>query len=411
MGKAHEELKAYLVDQPGKAFAVALTCEVYDWANPVATELYIRYKVFEELSVRYDTGELTRRKLKKMKHYRFDAVFFIQPGRASLNQGECFTVGVELKSQKYDLTGDDKMGKYLGWTDFFFIGVPEELVEEALKKAEEVSKSACGNCDMVGVFDVKTGTIHKMPSRRQEVPPENRIAIMEQIIYNQVFKMTDAVNIPLQEIEVLHRMPKSLELVGPNVTTPTLPTPPTPPTPQNNDGLKTTVEHTLSDIITPPNNDELSVTNVTKNDTPPNNEVLNNSNNSELSEEERAARYAAAKARQDVRREEMEQLSERAAKLSEEARGSLMSLPLKHQQVFWAIADAGEPIQAGAVRDQLGFGANTLDRATSALLAAKLIERQGSKKFGGYVVTPLGQCGTECGTCAIALVCPQHQPV
>ena len=139
--------------------------------------------------------------------------------------------------------------------------------------------------------------------------------------------------------------------------------------------------------------------------------MLNNSNNSELSEEERAARYAAAKARQDVRREEMEQLSERAAKLSEEARGSLMSLPLKHQQVFWAIADAGESIQAHAVRDQLGFGANTLDRATSALLAAKLIERQGSKKFGGYVVTPLGQCGTECGTCAIALVCPQHQPV
>ena len=394
MGKAHEELKAYLVDQPGKAFAVALTCEVYDWANPVATELYIRYKVFEELSVRYDTGELTRRKLKKMKQYLFDAVFFIQPGRASRNQGECFTVGVELKSQKYDLAGDDKMGKYLGWTDFFFIGVPEELVEEAIKKAEEVSKSACGNCDMVGVFDVKTGTIYKMPSRRQEVPPENRIAVMEQIIYNEVFNMTDAVNIPLEEIEVLYRMPESLELVGSNVTPPTLHTPPTPPTPPNNDGLKTEPEHTLSDIITPPNN-----------------EVLNNSNNSELSEEERAARYAAAKARQDVRREEMEQLSERAAKLSEEARGSLMSLPLKHQQVFWAIADAGESIQAHAVRDQLGFGANTLDRATSALLAAKLIERQGSKKFGGYVVTPLGQCGTECGTCAIALVCPQHQPV
>lgn len=374
MGKAHAELKGYLVDKPGMAFAVDLTCQVYDWANPVATELYIRYKVFEELSVRYDTGELTRRKLKKMKHYRFDAVFFIQPGRASLNQGECFTVGVELKSQKYDLAGDDKMGKYLGWTDFFFIGVPEELVEEAIKKAEEVSKSACGNCDMVGVFDVKTGTIYKMPSRRQEVPPENRIAVMEQIIYNEVFNMTDAVNIPLEEIEVLYRMPESLELVGSNVTPPTLHMPPTPPTPPNNDGL-------------------------------------NNSKNNELSEEERAARYAAAKARQDVRRVEMEQLSERASKLSEEARGSLMALPLKHQQVFWAIADAGEPIQAGAVREQLDFGANTLDRATSALLAAKLIEREGSKKFGGYVVTPLGQCGTECGTCAIALVCPEHQPV
>ena len=130
-----------------------------------------------------------------------------------------------------------------------------------------------------------------------------------------------------------------------------------------------------------------------------------------MSDEERAARYAAAKARQDVRKEAMGQLSERSAKLSEEARGSLMALPLKHQQVFWAIADAGEPIQAGAVRSLLGFGDNTIDRATSALLAAKLIAREGSKKTGGYVVTTLGQCGTECGTCAIALICPQHQPI
>ena len=362
MSKAHEELKAYLVDKPGKAFAVDLTCRVYDWATPAATEMYIRYKVFEELSVRYDTGELTRRKMKKMKHYRFDAVFFIQPGLASLNQSECFTVGVELKGEKYDLTGDDKMDKYLGWTDLFFIGVPESLVDDAIRKAEEVSSAACGRPDMVGVFAVDNGLIYKMPARRQVVSPENRIAVMEQIIYNQVFNMTDAVSIPLEEIEELQRMPENLELSGSVVT-------------------------------------------------PPNDEVLNNSNNTELSEEERAARYAAAKARQDVRKVAMEQLSERSAKLSEEARASLMALPLKHQQVFWAIADAVKPIQAGTVREQLGFGVNTLDRAVSALLACKLIERQGSKKSGGYVVTPLGQCGTECGTCAIALTCPQHQPV
>lgn len=402
MAKAHEELKAYLVDKPGKAFTVDLTCRVYDWATPAATEMYIRYKVFEELSVRYDTGELTRRKMKKMKHYRFDAVFFIQPGLASLNQSECFTVGVELKGEKYDLTGDDKMDKYLGWTDLFFIGVPESLVDDAIRKAEEVSSAACGRPDMVGVFAVDNGLIYKMPARRQVVSPENRIAVMEQIIYNQVFNMTDAVSIPLEEIEELQRMPESLELSGSVVT------------PPNNGGLKSEQDpsvRTAPDIITPPNNDGLDVMDISKNDTPPNNEVLNNSNNTELSEEERAARYAAAKARQDVRKVAMEQLSERSAKLSEEARASLMALPLKHQQVFWAIADAGEPIQAGVVRSLLGFGLNTLDRATSALLAAKLIERQGSKKSGGYVVTPLGQCGTECGTCAIALTCPQHQPV
>jgi hypothetical protein len=374
MAKAHENLKSCLTDKPGRAFAIDTVCRIYSWANPVATDMYIRYKVFEELSVRYDTGELTRKKMKKMKHYRFDAVFFIQPGLASLNQGECFTVGVELKGEKYDLTGDDKMGMYLGWTDLFFIGVPESLVDEAMKKADEVSMEACGTCDMVGVFCVETGIIYKMPSHRQVVSPANRIAVMEQVIYNQVFNMTDAISITLEEIKDLQRMPENMKLTGAVPSYAVVPV----------------AIAGVAAII------------------PPNNEVLNNT---ELTPEERAARYAAAKARQDVRKESMGQLSERSAKLSEEARGSLMALPLKHQQVFWAIADAGEPIQAGVVRSLLGFGLNTLDRATSALLAAKIIERQGSKKSGGYVVTPLGQCGTECGTCAIALTCPQHQQV
>ena len=400
MAKAHEELKAHLTGRSGKAFAVHTVCSVYSWAYPSVTEYAMRYRVFEELTIRYDTGEKTRKGLKKMEHYRFDAVFFIQPGQASLNQNECLTVGVELKGSKEDLKYDKKMGKYLGWTDLFFIGVPEALVDEAVTKAEEVSMQAFGNVDMVGVVAVDTGLIVKIPVRRQEVSQANRIAVYEQVIYNQVFDQNNAVGIPLEEVAELSRLPERLDVdTSRAVSTVTPSAPDYTPEPALTDGGKTD--------ITPPKNGGLSDMYDSKNVIPPNNDGLN----TPLSEEERAARYAAAKARQDVRKVAMEKLSERSAKLSEEARGSLMALPLKHQQVFWAIADAGAPIQAGAVRQQLGFGVNTLDRATSALLAAKLIERQGSKKSGGYVVTPLGQCGTECGTCAIALTCPQHQPV
>lgn len=394
MAKAHEDLKAHLVCRPGKAFAVDLVCRVYWWATPEITAHEIRYRVFEELTVRYDTGELTRKKLKKKDHYRFDAVFFVQPGKKSLNQDECFTVGVELKGDKYDLTGDDKMVKYLGWTDLFFIGVPESLVDEAIRKAEEVSMAACGTNDMVGVFAVETGIIYKMPSRRQDVSLQNRNAILEEIIYSRLFA-EDTVSVTLEDIGDIQRMPERMELAATGI---------------HPAAAQRTAPGDFADII-PPNNDGLTPLSEVENVIPPNNEVLNNTDNTELSPEERAARYAAAKARQEFRTAAMGQLSERAAKLGEEARGSLMALPLKHQQVFWAIADAGEPVQAGAVREQLGFGVNTLDRATSALLACKLIERQGSKKSGGYVVTPLGQCGSECGTCAIALTCPQHQPV
>lgn len=393
MAKAHEELKAYLINRPGKAFAVQLTCMVYPWATPEVTNLYIRYRVFEELTIRYDTGELTRKKLKKMDHYRFDAVFFIQPGKASLNQSECLTVGVELKNSKEDLKYDAKMEKYFGWTDLFFIGVPESLAPEAIRKAEEVSMAHFGTVDMVGVLAVDTGMIYKIPVRRQEVSPANRIAVYEQIIYNQIFNETATVGIALEEVEELSRLPEELALNTSAVHIAAIP-----------DSEAASAD---SSVITPPNNDGLNTLSESKNEIPPNDDGLNTA----LTEEERAARYAAAKARQDVRKAAMEELSERAAKLSEEARGSLMALPLKHQQVFWAISDAKSPIQAGAVRQQLGFGLNTLDRATSALLACKLIAREGSKKSGGYVVTPLGQCGAECGTCAIALSCPQHQPV
>ena len=85
MAKAHEELKQLLGEQPGKAFALDVTRMVYGWAARIPDKA-IRYRIFEELTVRYETGEKTKRGLDKQDHYRFDAVLFIQPGYRALNQ-------------------------------------------------------------------------------------------------------------------------------------------------------------------------------------------------------------------------------------------------------------------------------------------------------------------------------------
>ena len=204
MAKAHEELKQLLGEQPGKAFALDVTRLVYGWAERIPDDA-IRYRIFEELTVRYETGEKTKRGLDKQDHYRFDAVLFIQPGYRALNQNQCFTVGIELKNSKADLMGDHKMDKYLGWTDLFFIGVPADLTEDAIRKADEVSEEVFGNKSMVGVFDIENGIIYKIPAQKQDVSMENRLKIQEQVIYNILFNDMKSITVKLEEISMENR--------------------------------------------------------------------------------------------------------------------------------------------------------------------------------------------------------------
>ena len=107
------------------------------------------------------------------------------------------------------------MDKYLGWTDLFFIGVPEELTEEAIRKAEEVSLQVFGgdpkygmdsgvdlNKYMVGVFNIDNGQIYKMPARKQSVSMENRLKIQEQVIYNVLFDEMKSITVKLEEMSI-----------------------------------------------------------------------------------------------------------------------------------------------------------------------------------------------------------------
>ena len=157
---AHENLKQQLVSDAGKKFVIGLTSRIYEKKvvniyRKIGNYDFINYRFFEEVTVREYTGKKTRFGEDNPDHYRFDAVFFVEPGYSSLNQRHIYSIGVELKGEKYDLLNDDKMEHYLGYTDFFFIGVPVNLVSYALKRAE-------GN-DYIGVFCVDDGKIWLLP--------------------------------------------------------------------------------------------------------------------------------------------------------------------------------------------------------------------------------------------------------
>jgi len=131
---AHENLKVHLTGKPGQTFVATLTHMVYPWSVKIS-DSYINYRIFEEVSIREESSGKTRLDLDYRPHYRFDCVFFIEPGYRALNQRQVYTVGVELKNSKADLTADDKIDHYIGYTDYFFLGVPTELIPDAINRA------------------------------------------------------------------------------------------------------------------------------------------------------------------------------------------------------------------------------------------------------------------------------------
>ena len=94
---AHENLKVHLTGKPGQTFVATLTHMVYPWSVKIS-DSYINYRIFEEVSIREESSGKTRLDLDYRPHYRFDCVFFIEPGYRALNQRQVYTVGVELKN-------------------------------------------------------------------------------------------------------------------------------------------------------------------------------------------------------------------------------------------------------------------------------------------------------------------------
>ena len=392
MAKAHENLKQLLAESPGKAFALDLTRKVYDWADRIPDD-YIKYRIFEELTIRYETGETTKRGLDKQNHYRFDAVLFIQPGYRSLNQSQCFTVGIELKNSKADLTGDHKMEKYIGWTDFFFIGVPAVLTEDAIRKAEEISLQVFGDKAMVGVFDVENGFIYKMPVRKQSVTMENRLKIQDQVIYNVLFDDIKTVNVKLEEISIETIPFNNLPTKSPSEAAETPSDSPkpsraadTPPNAQSaatSPEKPTSVKSTLDDGFVAARNEK--------------------------------------RAENRARREEMaKNLTERNRLLTERTREQLAGLSDRDQLVFWCVRDA--TVHGGIdgidIPGAISQSPAAVNRSMKKLKERGLVALDGAPKYGKFKVIGDALKSSRCITCRLneecqgtALHCGSYQAI
>lgn len=395
MAKAHEGLKQLLRERPGKAFVHDVTRQVYGWADRIPEDA-IRYRIFEELTVRYETGEKTKRGLDKQDHYRFDAVLFILPGYRALNQKQCFTVGIELKNTKADLMGDHKMVKYLGWTDLFFIGVPADITEDAIKKADEVSQEVFGNKSMVGVFDVENGFIYKIPIRKQDVSLENRLKVQEQVIYNVVFDEMKSINVELEDI--------SLE----DISIENHPT----------DDI-TIGEENIQDTDTKELAMPASPTTAPSNDS----DMTSDSSSQEkptLDEEFVKARKEK-RAENRARREELaKDLVERNRLLTSKTREQLAGLSDRDQLVFWCVRDATAHggINGIDIPSVISQSPAAINRSLKKLKERGLIALDGAPKYGKFKVIGDALKSSRCVTCRLndecqggALHCGSYQSV
>lgn len=383
MAKAHEELKLLLGERPGKAFALDVTRQVYGWAERIPEDA-IRYRIFEELTVRYETGGKTRLGLDRQEHHRFDAVLFIQPGYRALNQNQCFTVGIELKSSKADLMGDHKMDKYLGWTDLFFIGVPADITEEAIRKADEVSQEVFGNKSMVGVFDIENGVIYKMPARKQIVSTENRLKIQEQVIYNVLFDDMKSITVKLEEISIENHPLSTPKVTDPSAVPSYIPSDvPDTTSDDSNRGKPTSVRPILDEDFVAARNEKRA--------------------------ENRAKREELAK-----------DLAERNRLLTTKTREQLAGLSDRDQLVFWCVRDA--TVQGGIngidIPSAIGQSPAAVNRSMKKLKERDLVALDGAPKYGKFKVIGDALKSSRCITCRLneecagsALHCGSYQAV
>lgn len=362
--KAHQELKKLLTSKHIQAFVADVCHHAYPWSERIPIQ-YLEYKIFEEFRLRESTGEPTRLGLDKKLQLVPDVVMFVKPGFRALNQQQCFTVALEIKQFKDDLMRDKKMWKYIGWTDFFFIAVPDDLTEFAFEKILEINKEHLETKSKIGVLGLETGELYSHP-KRIDVSIEKQNLVLQNAVYNYAFKdaktivfSPDPMEKPSLEVQSAKQKKSNSEDI------------------MSGDSQAKPIAHDTR--ITP--------------------------------EEEKAARRAVFRERQKFRERQAAALAEKSTVLNEEVRQRLTALPAKAQEVFWKIRESDGGKQLQDIVSELGYSERTSAYGLSSLTSAGLIKRNGSKKTGAYVVTDVAACDTTCATCSIALQCKDYTPI
>lgn len=207
--KAHAELKNLLKGKKIQAFVKDMCLHAYPWTERIPVE-YLEYKIFEEFRLRESTGEKTRIGLDKKLQVIPDVILFIKPGYRALNQGHCFTIALEIKEFKEDLMRDEKLWKYVGWTDFFFIAVPDDLTQYAFEKIVEVNNEHPETLSKIGVLGLETGELYSHP-QRSEVSIEKQNLVLQNAVYNYAFKDAKTIFFTPEEL------PTPVALTGKNM--------------------------------------------------------------------------------------------------------------------------------------------------------------------------------------------------
>lgn len=166
-----------------------------DFAHQLASQIYpyeenrnvINYQAMDEVTdpgTDFDPSDITT----KCRH---DAIlsFFPEYGRTARpldkNLGESwFThVSIEFKNSLSDLLKNgSRMVQYLGATDYFFLGVPKNLLPDAVQLLQR--KPLSDHADQIGLVDLTKGQIVIMPCRQKE-KDKLRQALICQRIYEQ----------------------------------------------------------------------------------------------------------------------------------------------------------------------------------------------------------------------------------
>lgn len=381
--KAHADLKKQLASKNMQAFVVDLCHYAYEWAEFIPAE-GLEYKIFEEFRLREDAGEKTRKGLDKKMQLIPDAVLFVKPGFRSLNQGQCFTVALEIKGEKGDLMSDDKLYKYLGWTDFLFIAVPADLADDAQNKVDQINADHPETVSKIGVVQLDTGTICRWP-KRSKVTVEKQNLVLQNAVYNYAFK--DAKTIIFNPEEPVSAVSTPKEHVT------------------EEGSLRNNLQEDRKQNDDDTKQYDIPGNNLQKNCT------LKGGINKKYSDEEKAARKAAFLARQEFREKQAVELAGKSTVLSEEVRQRLTTLPPKTQDMFWKIRESDNGKQLQDIVSELGYSQRTAAYGLASLTSAGLVKRTGSRKTGAYTVTDIAACDTTCATCSIALQCQDYKPV
>ena len=137
-----------------------------------------------EQNVRYRHTDPDRFGEEKTMHFQNDAVVYVRPGQWGLNDVpsklKTFTVGIEIKEKLSDLDGDTKCMFYLGWTDFYFFLVTNDLKEAAMEKLRTLNDARIGL-----MTNDKNGFKVWVVSQRQQVLPQNQYALALQAMFSE----------------------------------------------------------------------------------------------------------------------------------------------------------------------------------------------------------------------------------